>query len=248
VHALLRKEGCLVPGELLEPIQGVQVWTKATATEDQQPVIVGKSKFAAHAPAVVGRRNIGVRVDAAPHNRHLEAAAGIVRSKEIPIFLRHREDVRKERGGLGFDLTNAVYEALPPLTYVLEQRVAPGAMDTFGQTWVDQHGGVLNNWGLTEYIGRDISPEFPALGPDMRSRMHSMLFIEPSDLGVYTASKGYTPADICVALNRSHAASHAFWVYLGNNNTSRPWANWSNVLATINTCPLVNTDYPQIYP
>jgi hypothetical protein len=75
-----------------------------------------------------------------------------------------------------------------------------------------------------------------------------MLFIEPSDLGVYTASKGYTPADICVALNRSYGASHAFWAYLGNNNTSRPSANWSNVLATINTCPLVNTGYPQIYP
>jgi len=41
-----------------------------------------------------------------------------------------------------------------------------------------------------------------------------MLFIEPSDLGVYTASKGYTPADICVALNRSYGASHAFWAYL----------------------------------
>ena len=132
--------------------------------------------------------------------------------------------------------------------FMLENRVAPGTMDVFGQTWVDQHGGVLNNWGLTEYIGRDISPEFPALGPDMRSRMHSMLFIEPSDLGVYTASKGYTPADICVALNRSYGASHAFWAYLGNNNTSRPSANWSNIQATINKCPLVNTGYPLIYP
>jgi len=44
-------------------------------------------------------------------------------SKEIPIFLRHGEDVRKARGGLRFDLTNAVYEALPPLTYVREQLV-----------------------------------------------------------------------------------------------------------------------------
>ena len=132
--------------------------------------------------------------------------------------------------------------------FMLEHRVAPGTMDTYGQTWVDQHGGGLNNWGLDEYIGRAISPAFPALGPDMRTRMHSMVYIEAPNMGVYTASNGYTPADICVALNRSYAASHAFWVYLGNNNTSRPWANWSNVLATINTCPLVNSDYPQIYP
>jgi hypothetical protein len=132
--------------------------------------------------------------------------------------------------------------------FMLEHRVAPGTMDTLGQTWVDQHGGSLNNWGLNEYIGRDLSPQFPALGPDMRSRMHSMVYIEAPNMGVYTTSNGYTPADICVAINRSYAASHAFWVYLGNNNTSRPSANWSNVLATINKCPLVHTDYPQIYP
>lgn len=132
--------------------------------------------------------------------------------------------------------------------FMLQNRVAPGAMDTYGQTWVDQHGGALNNWGLNEYIGRAISADYPALGPDMRSRMHSMVFIEGPNLGVYTSSSGYTPADICVALNKSYAASHAFWSYLGNNNTSRPSANWSNVLATINKCPLSHTDYPQIYP
>ena len=132
--------------------------------------------------------------------------------------------------------------------FMLEHRVAPGTMDTYGQTWVDQHGGALNNWGLNEYIGRDLSAQFPALGPDMRSRMHSMVYIEAPNMGVYTAGNGFTPADICVALNRSYAASHASWVYLGDNNTSRPWANWSNVLATINACPLVHTDYPQIYP
>ena len=75
-----------------------------------------------------------------------------------------------------------------------------------------------------------------------------MVFIEAPNLGVYVANNGYTPADICEALNRSYAASHAFWTYLGNNNTTRPWADWSNVLATINTCPLVNTGYPLIYP
>jgi hypothetical protein len=132
--------------------------------------------------------------------------------------------------------------------FMLELRVAPGTIDTYGQTWVDQHGGALNNWGLNEYIGKSTSAGFPALGPDMRSRMHSMVFMEAPNLGVYTSSSGYTPADICVALNRSYTASHAFWTYLGNNNTSRPSANWSNVLATINTCPLVNTGYPQIYP
>jgi hypothetical protein len=132
--------------------------------------------------------------------------------------------------------------------FMLQNRVAPGAMDTYGQTWVDQHGGALNNWGLLEYMGRDISSQYPALGPDMRSRMHSMVFIEPPNLGVYTSSTGYTPADICVALNKSYTASHAFWTYLGNNNTSRPSANWSNVLATINKCPLANAGYPLIYP
>jgi hypothetical protein len=132
--------------------------------------------------------------------------------------------------------------------FMLENRVAPGTMDTFGQTWIDQNGGALNNWGLNEYIGRDINAGSPALGPDMRSRMHSMVFIEAPNLGVYTASKGYTPADICVALNRSYTASHAFWAYLGDNNTSRPSANWSNVVSTIDKCPLVSTGYPQIYP
>ena len=75
-----------------------------------------------------------------------------------------------------------------------------------------------------------------------------MVYVEGPNLGVYTSNAGYTPADICVAVNRSYTASHVFWTYLGNNNTSRPSANWSNVLATINKCPLVNTGYPQIYP
>jgi len=132
--------------------------------------------------------------------------------------------------------------------FMFERRVAPSTMDTFGQTWVDQHGGTLNNDGLKEYIGRDISSSAPALGPDMRSQIHSMVYIEGPNLGVYTSGSGYTPADICVALNKSYAASHAFWANLGNNNTSRPSANWSNVLATINKCPLVNTGYPLIYP
>jgi hypothetical protein len=132
--------------------------------------------------------------------------------------------------------------------FMLEHRVAPGTQDTYGQTWVDQHGGALNNWGLNEYIGKAINASSPALGPDMRSRMHSMVLIEAPNLGVYVANNGYTPADICVALNRSYTSSHAFWTYLGNSNTTRPWANWSSVLATINKCPLVNTGYPLIYP
>ena len=131
--------------------------------------------------------------------------------------------------------------------FMLQHRVAPGTMDTYGQTWVTANGGALNNWGLNEYIGRP-SGGSPALGPDMRSRMHSMVFIEAPNLGVYTSKTGYTPADICVALNKSYASSHAFWTYLGNNNTSRPSANWSNVLKTINSCPLTNTGYPLIYP
>jgi hypothetical protein len=132
--------------------------------------------------------------------------------------------------------------------YMLQNRVAPGTMDTYGQSWIDAHGGALNNWGLNEYAGKAISADAPALGPDMRSRMHSMVYIEAPNLGVYTSSAGYTPADICTALNKSYTASHAFWVNLGNNNTSRPSANWSNVLSTINKCPLTNTGYPQIYP
>lgn len=131
--------------------------------------------------------------------------------------------------------------------FMLQNRVVPGTMDSYGQTWIDQHGGALNNWGLNEYAGQ-ASGGSAALGPDMRSRMHSMVFIEGPNMGVYSKGAGYTPADICVALNKSYTASHAFWANLGNNNTSRPTANWSNVLATINKCPLVHTDYPQIYP
>jgi len=132
--------------------------------------------------------------------------------------------------------------------FMLEHHVAPGTIDTFGQTWVDAHGGMLNSWGLNEYAGQAINAQYPALGPDMRSRMHSMVFMEGPNLGVYTSGNGFTPADLCVALNKSYAASHAFWTYLGNNNTTRPWANWSNVVATINKCPLVNSGYPLIYP
>ena len=132
--------------------------------------------------------------------------------------------------------------------FMLQNRVAPGTMDTYGQTWIDQHGANLNNGGLNEYIGKSVYAGFPPLGPDMRTPMHSMVFIEPPNLGVYTSSSGYTPADICTALNKSYASSHAFWTYLGNNNTSRPSANWSNVLATINKCPLANSGYPAIYP
>jgi len=132
--------------------------------------------------------------------------------------------------------------------FMLQHRAVPGTMDSLGQTWIDQHGGNLNNWGLQEYAGQAINSGSPALGPDMRSRMHSMIFVEGPNMGVYTSNPGYTPADICVAANRSYTASHVFWTYLGNNNTSRPSANWSNVLATINKCPLTNTSYPLIYP
>jgi hypothetical protein len=132
--------------------------------------------------------------------------------------------------------------------FMFERRVIAGTMDTYGQSWIDEHGGNLNNGGLNEYIGKSVYAGFPALGPDMRSRMHSMVFIEAPNLGVYTSSAGYTPADICTALNKSYASSHAFWTNMGNSNTSRPSANWSNVLATINKCPLVNTGYPAIYP
>jgi hypothetical protein len=132
--------------------------------------------------------------------------------------------------------------------FMIERRVVAGTMDTYGQSWIDDHGGNLNNGGLNEYVGKSVYAGFPALGPDMRSRMHSMVFIEAPNLGVYSSGAGYTPADICTALNKSYASSHAFWTNVGNSNTSRPSANWSNVLATINKCPLANTGYPQIYP
>jgi len=132
--------------------------------------------------------------------------------------------------------------------FMIERRVVAGTMDTYGQSWMDQHSPNLNNGGLNEYIGRSVYAGSPPLGPDMRPTMHSMVFIEPPNLGVYTSSSGYTPADICTALNKSYASSHAFWTNVGNNNTSRPSANWSNVLATINKCPLVHTGYPDIYP
>jgi hypothetical protein len=132
--------------------------------------------------------------------------------------------------------------------FMFQHRAVAGTMDTYGQTYVDQHGGGLNNWGLNEYIGRDLGTQYPALGPDMRPRMPSMVYIEGPNMGVYTSNSGYTPADICTALNKSYGSSHAMWVNLGNNNSSRPSANWSNVLATINKCPLTHTGYPEIYP
>jgi len=142
--------------------------------------------------------------------------------------------------------------------FMIENRVAPGTADTFGQTWVNANGGQLNSWGMNAYIGVTVTGSTYS-GPDYRPIMPSMVDIEGPDMGAYdkctsdACTAGYTPQDICNALNQSFHSSHAFWTYLGNNpNISGNWfpsySTWSNVVATANQCPLVNTAYPAVYP
>jgi hypothetical protein len=152
----------------------------------------------------------------------------------------------------------------PSLTTQLEQfmvqnRVAPGTADTYGQTWISAHNGEVQNWGLNAYIG--LIPSFNlqnvlvfSNGTDYRPVIHSMMDIEGPDLGVVQnmggtiGSGGYTPQDICNALNQTYGSSHAFWTWLGNSSSLPPSAQWNNLAQSVSNCSLVNTSYPKAYP
>jgi len=155
-----------------------------------------------------------------------------------------------------FPHTNVVFENtwLATLTpsqqfeqTMILNRVAPGTADTYGQTFVDAHGGHLNGPGLDAYIG-NTAPGSTYSGPDYRSRIPSMVDIEGPDLGPYGNNQGYSPADICAALNKSYKSSHAFWTYLGNDSSVPMPSRWSNLVTTVTGCPLTNIGYPAAYP
>jgi len=143
--------------------------------------------------------------------------------------------------------------------FMIKNRIAPGTADTYGQTWIDAHNGELQNWGLDFYIGliasfNSSNQQIFTPGTDYRSQMPSMLDIEGPDLGVYQnmggpiGAGGWTPQDICNALNKSYNTSHAFWTYLGNGSNIPPTAQWNNLAAAVTKCPLINIKYPAVYP
>jgi hypothetical protein len=126
--------------------------------------------------------------------------------------------------------------------WMIQHRVAPGAADTFGQTYITANHGVPNGWGMSAYFGLTASGSTYS-GPDYRPTMPSMVDVEGPDLACFGGS-GYTPQDICDALNMSYHSSHAFWTYCG----TPPAAKWSTLATTLQECPLVNTGYPANYP
>jgi hypothetical protein len=130
--------------------------------------------------------------------------------------------------------------------WMIENRVAPGTADTFGQSYVSSHAGAANSWGLDAYFGQAAAGS-SYQGPDYRPIARAMLDVEGPDLSAY-GFKGYLPLDICNALNQSYKASHAFWTYLSSNSGAPVESLWPALAATCAANPLVNTAYPSNYP
>jgi hypothetical protein len=60
---------------------------------------------------------------------------------------------------------------------------------------------------------------------------------------------GYTPTEICQALNMDYRASHAWFTWSPTGASYAPsFAAWPNVVAACEANPLVTTSYPAAYP
>jgi hypothetical protein len=140
----------------------------------------------------------------------------------------------------------------PNYTVALEQwmlanRIAPGAADTWGQSALTTYGTSFQNDGIQTYLGMD---QYGG-SVDLRPKMRAMMAIESPDiLGPYFAKYGgpWTPLDIINALNQTYYASHAFWTDVGNASDAPAAAKWSNIAAACAAHPLTHTDYPANYP
>ena len=73
---------------------------------------------------------------------------------------------------------------------MVENCIAPGTKDTYGQTYIQAHDGFPNSWGLDAYPGKNL-PDSGYSGPDYRSRIGSMLDTESPDVGADGRVAGY---------------------------------------------------------
>jgi hypothetical protein len=131
--------------------------------------------------------------------------------------------------------------------WMLANRIALGAADTWGQSGLTTYGTSHQNDGLQTYMGVS---QYGGL-TDLRSKTSAMMAIESPDLlGPYFAKYGgpWTPVDLINALNQTYHASHAFWTDLGNASDAPAAAKWSNIAAACAANPLIHTEYPASYP
>jgi hypothetical protein len=136
--------------------------------------------------------------------------------------------------------------------WMVENRIAPGTADMWGQSSIESTGGSSLSDGIKTLLG--INPNGGMV--DLRPRTRAMLAIEAPDMfGTYFRSKGgpWTPLDIINAANQTYYASHLFWTRLAGNETSSGLAvpteaKWSNLVQTVSAHPLTHTDYPANYP
>ena len=168
-----------------------------------------------------------------------------------------------------FPHTNVIFENTWGLGYsdlaqnlelwMVNNRVAPGSADTIGESAFaipSTYGRPSSvNWGIAAYMGMKDSGSTYS-GGDLRGRIPAMMDVEADDIaGPYYRKYGgpFTPADICAALNNEYKASHAFWDHFMGSESVRGQpipasAQWPNLAAALEKCPLTNTAYPSAYP
>ena len=146
----------------------------------------------------------------------------------------------------------------PPQATVLQQwmvanRIAPGAADSWGQSALTAFGTSHLSDGIQTLLGADQKNGGTI---DLRPRTRAMIAVEgPDIMGPYFGKYGgpWTPLDIINAANQTYFASHVFWTHLVGTESFRgvacpPAAKWSNLAVTLAANPLIHTDYPANYP
>jgi hypothetical protein len=139
--------------------------------------------------------------------------------------------------------------------WMVENRIAPGTADSFGETAFKLGYAPPVSWGIAAYMGM-VSSGSSYSGGDLRDRSRAMVDVEADDIaGSYFQKWGgpYTPADICAAMNSQYKASHGFWDHFMGTETVKGLplpeaAKWPNLAAALAKCPLTNTSYPPNYP
>ena len=136
--------------------------------------------------------------------------------------------------------------------WMLSNRIAPSAQDTWGQSAINQYGTSNLADGIQTMLGTDAAG---GIG-DMRPKTRAMMDVESDELAsprVNAYGGPWTPLDILNALNQTYWASHAFWTRFppGSTYNAVPVpaaAIWPNMAATLSQNPLTHTDYPANYP
>jgi hypothetical protein len=128
--------------------------------------------------------------------------------------------------------------------WMLNNRIATGSADSFGQSAINSQGTAILSWALRAYVG-----DAAFGGVDMRPKMTAMMDVESGDINDSFQNVGgpFTAPDIIQAINQTYHASHAFWTRLVGSGV-RPQAQWPTVAAACAATPIARTAYPANYP